>query len=388
MITDLLILPTLLCSASAPAIQQPLSNDLDKQPPIVEKYEREDAVNDVDDSGEGGTRSYYDLDLNWNELVALLSLTPSQLVLAISARDKALDMTAYLYPNTSNYQDDGDAFRHTYFSALLAKTISDDFSSRLLAAHESQQPAGLDKNMDLHNNDNGIILYHEWVDKINYTGSSPLDDLAYFICHCIANGEIYDCVKINTNINKMVYTTVGINNASTYGIKGYIDQIDPDDYEFEAQYFFYNKTKYVATYNDVTIETRRLRTGYIEEEYIVLSPRRQNAGYAYFDMYFPTPIIAIDLDICLWSNNEYLDPNSCSANLSKMTSYNDYINYYDLLNEYSLSTNRANPNRLRFNFNNQASGIRFSVQAPAVGDRNKGRLCIGNMHILFANPNY
>lgn len=57
-------------------------------------------------------------------------------------------------------------------------------------------------------------------------------------------------------------------------------------------------------------------------------------------------------------------------------------------NDYFLPTDRTKPDGLRFDFPNQASGIMFSATSSAIGDRNKGRVCLGNMHIIYANPNY
>lgn len=55
------------------------------------------------------------------------------------------------------------------------------------------------------------------------------------------------------------------------GMTYYKTEVSPSDYGFEEQYFFYEKTKNV-TVDNLTFETQRLRTGYIEEEVINLSP--------------------------------------------------------------------------------------------------------------------
>ena len=390
MIIDLMLLPSILCSVvTTPTPTNSQEADYLGKNQITEGYECDETQ---DNSIRGEKREslspFYDLDVNWDEIRILLSLTPLQFTQAKAATDRAIEYTEDIYDGFSQYLDDGDAFRHTYWSALLASYLGDALALNLTTAHESQEVEGVDKNMDLHNNKNGIALYHEWIDKVNYSGSDPLNDLGYFICHCIANGEVYNCVKVDTTIDKLIYTTVGINNVTDYGIKGFIDYMTPDLFGFEQQYYFYNKTRYVSTYNESTIETRRLRTGFIENEYIVLSPRRQNAGYAYLEMYFDSPILAIQLDICLWSEYEFLDPTDSSIKVAKKTSYYDFVTYYDLLNDYSLSTDRTNPDGLRFDFPNQASGIMFSATSSAIGDRNKGRVCLGNMHIIYANPNY
>lgn len=396
MIADLMLLPSLLFSLGAPPAAYSDTQDTSVQMPISEEQKNEEKAffnleedgEEKDDNGEE-ERSLGDyLDVNWDEIAVLLSLTPSQIIVATNLTNLAVEKTDELYPNQSNYQDDGDAFRHTYWAALLANNFGDEFSRNLTDAHESSEPDGIDKNMDIHNNRNGIKLYHEWVDKISYSGVYPLDNLALFICHAVANGEVYDCIKINTATNKPVYSNVGISNVSSFGMKGYIETIDVDDYDYEEQYFFNMKSKNIETNENTTISTRRLRTGFIQNQYIVLSPRRENAGYAFLEFYFSTPILAVDLDICLWSDNELLSGNGCGASVVEKPDYQTFIYHYNLLTDFGLSTNRNNPNRIRFDFPEQADGIAFRAQAPAVGDRNKGRLCIGNMHIIFANPNY
>lgn len=410
MIIDLLLLSTILCPIAGEARTQDVINNWQEVPitesvfedetkmtwDLAEDYEflleeesKEVAIATIlKEHLEGKNYRYGGFDINWDELVTLLSLNPIQLLKAKQVTEKAVEMTNTLYPNQGNYQDDGDAFRHTYWSALLTRSFGDDFAISLTSAHESGEPDGIDKDMDLHNNSNGVLLYHEWLNKINYSGDYPQDDIAYFVAHCIANGEIYDCVKINASLQKIVYTNVGYNNTSSYGMKGYIDTIDVDDWTFPQQYHFYPAVKDAYTNNSVLLETNRLRTGYIEQEYIVLSPRRADAGYAYLDVFFPTPIVAVDLDMCLWSEYEYYDPSNCNIFVGRKINYNSHVMYYDLLNDYSLSTNRTNPNRFRFNFPDGTTGIRFAAQAPAVGDRNKGRVCIGQMDIIFANTSY
>ena len=396
MLLSLLLLPSLLFASNALPEAQSESQVTSEETIAMNENEIEEpkrlAIKDnesFENSDEEETRSLDDyFNLDWDEIAVLLSLTPSQIVEAKYLTELAVSKTEELYPNQSHYQDDGDAFRHTYWSALLARNFGDEFSRNLTNAHESSEPDGIDKTMDLHNNSNGIKLYHEWVDKIAYSGIYPLDNLASFICHAIANGEIYDCVKINTYTDRLIYTSIGNSDINTFGIKGYVETIDADDYGFEEQYFFNMKSKNVETNQNTTIFTRRLRTGYIQNQYVVLSPRRENAGYATLELYFSTPILAVDLDICLWSNNEQLSGTGCGASVVEKPDYQTFIYHYNLLTDYNLSTNRNNPDRIRFDFPDQADGIAFRAQAPAVGDRNKGRICIGNMHIIFANPNY
>lgn len=99
------------------------------------------------------------------------------------ATNKANELTATNFPNSSKYQDKGDAFRHAIWNALMAKYIgldknniadcidrAKDFSDK----HESggEKPANmtdeqykLDGQMDYHNNEQGrnYFVSEAWI---------------------------------------------------------------------------------------------------------------------------------------------------------------------------------------------------------------------------------
>ncbi len=411
MIVDLLLLASLLSPIVGSSNAEAYANFLNEEFVNEYYYYSTDAEYDSDSSFEfvipdsspldaqsstmlldyvrqSGTRDIGDYSINIDEIITILGFTSAEILLAIQATEKANVMTNTLYPNGTNYQDDGDAFRHTYWSALLTRSIGATKAKQLTDAHETSTTDPLDKEMDLRNNASGRSLYNEWVNKFHYSGLDAQNEIAHFIHHCVANGEVYDCVKFSSNGDKLVYTDVGVTDTNSYGMRGYVDSIDPEDYGFEERYYFYEKSKNVSTNNNATISTNRRRTGYIQEEYIVLSPRREGAGYAFLELVFSTPVLALDMDITLWSQFEYLDPQNCYAYISERGEDYGYDIVYDLLNDCSLSTDRTNPNRIRFNFCDETTRIMFSVQTPGVGDRNKGRVCLGQTDIIFANTDY
>jgi hypothetical protein len=64
------------------------------------------------------------------------------------------------FPNSSDYTDDqADAFRHTYWNALLTKEFGEDWAAEFTSAHE-RNPANnsIPEAMDLHNNSIGRAL--------------------------------------------------------------------------------------------------------------------------------------------------------------------------------------------------------------------------------------
>jgi hypothetical protein len=82
------------------------------------------------------------------------------LVMTIDANaDKALLEARKRFPDKRLHNDEGDAFRHCYWSALLARDIGFSKAKKFLDAHESpcDNPVG-EKMMDLTNNEVGLRI--------------------------------------------------------------------------------------------------------------------------------------------------------------------------------------------------------------------------------------
>lgn len=155
----------------------------------------------------------------------------------------------------------------------------------------------------------------------------------------------------------------------------------PEDYNFAPQYFFYQKTLDV-TKNNYTINTKRLRTGYIEQECINLSSRRQGAGVAYLEYYCPSFVKKITVSISFWSSAELYTPNVDTAVIQYMDSDGDWIVALDLLNDINLSKDRTNQDIISIPFPQGVSNFRFYTTNFALGDRNKGRISIKDLEIM------
>ena len=161
----------------------------------------------------------------------------------------------------------------------------------------------------------------------------------------------------------------------------------PKDWNIEGRYYFPSEldSSSVAvdpsrmyatvTQNDLTIETERLRCGYIEESYIVLSPRREDAGRAYFEMNFSKPVYSFMYRACMWSSSENLDGIA-------IIQTKDSLGNWTTLKDIPISSLTTKENGLRQFVENTFEGIyglRFETTATATGDRNKGRFCLGDM---------
>ena len=133
----------------------------------------------------------------------------------------------------------------------------------------------------------------------------------------------------------------------------------------------------------MNISTRRLRCGYIENSYIILSPRRENAGEAYFEMNFDKKVYAFLYSVCLWSNSENLDG---IAIIEVKDANGNWSQLVDIKTSNQLKNKSDGLNRYVMQCPNGIYGIRFKCTATATGTRNKGRLCIDDL-VFCTNPN-
>lgn len=169
-------------------------------------------------------------------------------------------------------------------------------------------------------------------------------------------------------------------------------QIKPNEWGFEPQYFFESNkeghTSTTITDHGLTITTNRLRCGYIENSYVILSPKRQNAGTAYLELYFDKPVYSYMFGITLWSNSEGLSSSDCTAIVEVMDANGnwsvDWDLFRDLPNGFSVKTQQVD--RYVASCRDGIYGIRFVMTSPATGDRNKGRLCLDDI-VLNTDPN-
>lgn len=224
--------------------------------------------------------------------------------------------------------------------------------------------------------------YKNGADIVSYTTkfnqiTIAIQDWQNILNQC--NGEYYVRFKrnsTNTNYNPstfMFFEPTGVMEHIT---------LSPAEYGFEAQYFFYEKIKEIGQ-GTHTITTTRLRCGYIENEYIVLSPRRDGALTAYLAYEFNNCVYRIDVDLALWSANEFINQYNATAILQYKNGNGEWITCCDLLRDIVLSTDRNNPLKYSILFPEGTYEFRFYMTSVYGADRNKGRLCIGDMSIYL-----
>lgn len=161
----------------------------------------------------------------------------------------------------------------------------------------------------------------------------------------------------------------------------------PKDWGIEGRYYFNNELDLSSvssdpyrmyttiTQNGLTINTERLRCGYIEDLYIVLSPRREDAGRSYFEMNFDKPIYSFMYRACMWSGSENLDGIA-------IIQIKDIYGSWTTLKDIPINSLKSKENGLTQFVEQTPNGIyglRFETTATATGDRNKGRLCLDDI---------
>lgn len=165
------------------------------------------------------------------------------------------------------------------------------------------------------------------------------------------------------------------------GCKFKKDSLDPANYGYAGAYYP-NEVTDTITVGDLTFNTIRKRCGYIENEYINISSRRENVNEAYIEYHFDCYVKKIQVDISFWSASERFYAGS-SATIDYLDANGQWQTAVDLL-EIGLSTNRANQDKLLISFPDGTTAFRIHATNEAVGDRNKGRISIGHLEILHS----
>ena len=160
--------------------------------------------------------------------------------------------------------------------------------------------------------------------------------------------------------------------------KGFINQDTGN-----GQYFFYEKEQSLVTEDGTEIETNRLRASYIEDKVFVLSPRREDAGTAFIEFEFPRPVSYVNLDLRLWSSNEglftYLDD---TIGLYAPADSDTATRLFDTSELYYGDSQPMSNFGIAFDEPSTTFKIEAKVANPE-GDRNKGRVCIGDIVALY-----
>lgn len=249
-------------------------------------------------------------------------------------------------------------------------------------------------NVDVFNNivdgysNNGLLRTH----TTKYTSPNDENNIGNVFSEFIEEGKTVffkvkgkdyhstetDYHKKQSTINFNVYDEQVVNAYS-----GTIYVINPEDYGFQPQYFFTTTVKNIQMGN-YTMTTSRYRTGYIEEEFINLSPRRKNAGFAFLEYAFTDPVLKIEVNLSFWGAYEYINNTNATAVIEYKDENGNWVTMLDLLNDVNLSTDRNNQDTYTIYFpGNGVKRFRYYMTSEAVGDQNRGRISIGTTRIYI-----
>ena len=166
-----------------------------------------------------------------------------------------------------------------------------------------------------------------------------------------------------------------------------IPQIKPNEYGFADAYPSDETTKntfisHTASHN-FTFETRRYRTGYIHDEFIVMSPIRSGFKEAFIEYRFSYAVTRIDVELSHWreTSHELLTNSTGEASVQYYWE-NQWVDKLDLLSSSTaLPTNRNSHKFYKIEFDNPVYRVRLHAEtfSTNTNDGNRGRICIGNM---------
>ncbi len=213
-----------------------------------------------------------------------------------------------------------------------------------------------------------------------------IDDEGYVIgIHTYGVGNLYSGGPM---INSFMFAFMNSFVAASHTKKTII----PTDYGFSDSYMtgIYYQQNYVNSYaSGFTFMTRRFRTGYIHNEYIVMSPIKTGITRAYLEYRFTIPVNRIDVELAYWRSPslELLTPSTGLAELQLPASSDIWIEEVDLLSDISMPTDRTHPTLFTFIFDEPVFRFRFysEIFSPMTSDSNRGRICIGDMTIWSPN---
>lgn len=180
-----------------------------------------------------------------------------------------------------------------------------------------------------------------------------------------------------TRINSFIFYF--LNSFVTSSTNTSVQKITAQDYGFADVYPVdeYTYSNYIThSVNDLSFQTRRYRTGYIQQEYIVMSPIKTGITEAYIEYKFSNPVYKIEVDMCYWrsTSNEWLTSSNGSAGL-QMLNNNSWTNKIDLLSsETDLSQDRTKPKTYIINFNEPVTSFRFysKIDNSTTSSNNRG----------------
>lgn len=208
-----------------------------------------------------------------------------------------------------------------------------------------------------------------------------------YVLYNAAGNSYYAYVELSSNSYPYwddYYSLKLFNKPKDYNV---LPHIKPNEYGFADAYpdDIYTKTTYVEhqTSNGFKFKTRRYRTGYIHNEYIVMSPKRLGYTEAFIEYKFTKAISRIDVALSHWRSTSLEGLTSSTGNAVVQQFWgNQYITNLDLLSSTTnLPENRNSQIIYKICFSQPVYIIRFysNTFSQNTNDNNRGRICIGDI---------
>ena len=171
--------------------------------------------------------------------------------------------------------------------------------------------------------------------------------------------------------------------------------IKPSDYGYECEYKFDSDSKTIVPMIGSSFTTNYLRTGYVNRylknkeeplKELTMSAKRNGAGTAYIEYSFDNPIDWVYLEMSWWSFSEGISGDNGNAIIQYKDKNNNWITQLNLFNDlkYPLSILIDSKTKIKCKFDKKPFSFRIIVNTnnPS-GDRNKGRLVLGDIMVVF-----
>lgn len=173
-------------------------------------------------------------------------------------------------------------------------------------------------------------------------------------------------------------------------LQGYTESItiNPVDYGYydgyPIHYGFAENYQNHVTSNGFEFKTRRLRTGFIQEECIVLSSIRNTINNAFIEYKFDRSVDSIDINMSYWReiSHEWLTNNNGEVILKILNEEHEWTTIYNFLSEEAgLSTDRNNMKTYSIKFPRPVYGFKNENNSfvDHTSNDNRGRICIGDL---------
>lgn len=147
-----------------------------------------------------------------------------------------------------------------------------------------------------------------------------------------------------------------------------------------GQYFYYNIPATIYLDENTRFNTNRLRCSYIENQYIVLSPKRLNAGTAYLEFGTFSATQKFSFTASMWGPLEDHENEIFKLQYYKNSQWLNHIS----INLSVLSKNKENPDSFTVLFPRSTHQFRFlATHSNPVGERNRGRIVLDNFNFEY-----